>query len=132
MLIFDGHLDLAMNAVEWNRDLTRSLEEVRQREAGMSDKVDRGQGVITLPEMRRGKIGLCIATQIGRYVDESNPWPGWHSPEIAWAITKVFFLPILCETKVMMGMTKKVVQRALMVPNQAGHDPATPASPLNR
>ena len=88
MLIFDGHLDLSMNSVEWNRDLTRSLEEVRQREAGMSDKVDRGLGVITLPEMRRGKIGLCIATQIGRYVDESNPWPGWHSPEIAWAITQ--------------------------------------------
>jgi membrane dipeptidase len=88
MLIFDGHLDLSMNAVEWNRDLTRSLEEVRKREAGMSDKVDRGLGVITLPEMRRGTIGLCIATQIGRYVDESNPWPGWHSPEIAWAITQ--------------------------------------------
>lgn len=88
MLIFDGHLDLAMNAVEWNRDLTRPLEEVRRREAGMSDKVDRGKGVITLPEMRRGKIGLCIATQIGRYVDESNPWPGWHSPEIAWSITQ--------------------------------------------
>jgi membrane dipeptidase len=77
-----------MNAVEWNRDLTRSLKEVRRREAGMTDKVDRGQGVVTLPEMRRGTIGLCIATQIGRYVDESNPRPGWHSPEIAWAITQ--------------------------------------------
>ena len=31
MLIFDGHLDLAMNALEWNRDLTRALEEVRRR-----------------------------------------------------------------------------------------------------
>ena len=31
MLIFDGHLDLAMNAVEWNRDLSRSLEEVRRQ-----------------------------------------------------------------------------------------------------
>ena len=38
--------------------------------------------------MRRGKIGLCIATQIGRYVAEGNPLPGWRSPEIAWSITQ--------------------------------------------
>jgi hypothetical protein len=30
-LIFDAHLDLAMNAIEWNRDLTRSLTEIRER-----------------------------------------------------------------------------------------------------
>ena len=88
MLIFDGHLDLSMNAVEWNRDLTRPLDEVRQREAGLSDKIDRGQGVVTLPEMRRGEIGICIATLIGRYVSPDNPLPGWHSAEIAWAQTQ--------------------------------------------
>ena len=27
-LIFDAHLDLAMNALEWNRDLTRPLAEM--------------------------------------------------------------------------------------------------------
>ena len=32
--IFDGHLDLAMNALEWNRDLTQTVEAIRQREAG--------------------------------------------------------------------------------------------------
>lgn len=88
MLLFDAHLDLSMNALEWNRDLTRPLEEVRRREKGKKDKVDRGVGVCTLPEMRRGEIGLCIATQIGRYVEEGNPLPGWYSPEIAWAQTQ--------------------------------------------
>ena len=29
MLIVDAHLDLAMNALEWNRDLTRPIEEIR-------------------------------------------------------------------------------------------------------
>ena len=53
-----------------------------------SDKVDRGRGVCTLPEMRRGEIGICIATQIGRYVAPGNPLPGWHAPEIAWAQTQ--------------------------------------------
>jgi membrane dipeptidase len=88
MLLFDAHLDLSMNAVEWNRDLSRPLEEVRRREVGKTDKLDRARGVVTFGEMRRGGIGLCIATQIGRYVAEDNPLPGWNSPEIAWAITQ--------------------------------------------
>ena len=31
MLIFDAHLDLSMNALEWNRDLTRPIDEIRDR-----------------------------------------------------------------------------------------------------
>ena len=88
MLIFDAHLDLAMNALEWNRDLTRPLEEIRERETGMTDKKDRGHGTVSLPEMRRGRIGLCVATQIARFVTRDNPLPGWHSPEQAWAQTQ--------------------------------------------
>lgn len=88
MLLFDAHLDLSMNAVEWNRDLARPLDEVRRREIGLTDKVDRGLGVCTFDEMRRGQIGICVATQIGRYVSEDNPLPGWNSPEIAWSITQ--------------------------------------------
>jgi membrane dipeptidase len=88
MLLIDGHLDLSMNALEWNRDLTRPLAEVRRREQNKTDKKDRGRGVCTFPEMRRGEIGLCIATQIARYVAEDNPLPGWNAPEIAWAQTQ--------------------------------------------
>jgi membrane dipeptidase len=88
MFLVDGHLDLSMNALEWNRDLTRPLAEVRRRETGKTDKKDRGRGVCTFPEMRRGEIGLCIATQIARYVAEDNPLPGWYAPEIAWAMTQ--------------------------------------------
>jgi len=49
MFIFDAHLDLAMNALEWNRDLTRPLAEIRAREQGMTDRVDRGNGTVSLP-----------------------------------------------------------------------------------
>ena len=38
--------------------------------------------------MRRGGVGLCVATQIARYVAPGNPLPGWHSPEQAWAMTQ--------------------------------------------
>jgi membrane dipeptidase len=88
MFLVDGHLDLSMNALEWNRDLTRPMAEVRRRETGKTDKKDRGRGVCTFPEMRSGEIGLCIATQIARFVAEDNPLPGWHAPEIAWAMTQ--------------------------------------------
>jgi membrane dipeptidase len=88
MLIFDCHLDLSMNAIDWNRDLTRPLAEIRAREQGQTDKPDRGRGTVSFAEMRRAGIGICVATQIARYVKPGNPLPGWHSPEIAWAQTQ--------------------------------------------
>jgi membrane dipeptidase len=88
MLIVDAHLDLAMNALEWNRDYRRPLAEIRARERGKTDKPDRGRGVISFEEMRKGGIGLCVATQIARYVKPENTLPGWHSPEQAWAQTQ--------------------------------------------
>ena len=88
MLVFDAHLDLAMNALEWNRDLTQPLAAICRREQGMADKPDRGKATVSLAEMRRGGIGLCVATQIARYVKPGNPLPGWHSPEQAWAQTQ--------------------------------------------
>lgn len=88
MLIFDAHLDLAMNALDWNRDLTRPITEIRRREAGLDDRQGRGQNTVCLPEMRRGRVGLCVATQIARFIKPGNPLPGWHSPEQAWAQTQ--------------------------------------------
>jgi len=88
MLILDAHLDLAMNALEWNRDLTRPTDDIRRREQAMTDKPDRGRGTVSFPDMRRGSVGLCVATQIARYVAPENPLSGWHSPEQAWAMTQ--------------------------------------------
>jgi len=87
-LIFDAHLDLAMNAIEWNRDLTRPLHEIREREMHMKDKPDRGRGTVCLPELRKGKIGLVVATQISRVTASGSSLPGWHSPQQAWAMTQ--------------------------------------------
>ena len=86
--IFDAHLDLSMNALEWNRDLTKPLQAIRDREKNLTDKPDRGRGTVSLPEMRKGRVGLCVATQIARYVGLDNPLPGWHSQEQAWAQTQ--------------------------------------------
>ncbi|MFK7774319.1 MAG: dipeptidase [Saprospiraceae bacterium] len=88
MFIFDAHLDLSMNALEWNRDLTWEIEDIRKSEEGLSDKPDRGQNTVTLGEMRKGNIGICVATQIARYVKRSSNLPGWNSPHQAWAQTQ--------------------------------------------
>ncbi|MBL7699894.1 MAG: membrane dipeptidase [Chitinophagaceae bacterium] len=87
-LIFDAHLDLAMNAIEWNRDLTRPLAEIRQREMHMTDKPDRGKGTVCLPELRKGKIGIVVATQLARVRQQSGGFRGWNSPQQAWAMTQ--------------------------------------------
>lgn len=88
MFIIDAHLDLSMNALEWNRDLTQPVAAINAREAGLNDKPDRARAVVSLPELRRGNIGLVVATQIARYVAADNLLPGWHSPAQAWAQTQ--------------------------------------------
>ncbi|HEY8933778.1 MAG TPA: membrane dipeptidase [Cyclobacteriaceae bacterium] len=88
MFTIDAHLDLSMNAMEWNRDLTKSITEIREREKGMTDKPDRGIGTVSFSELRKGNIGVVVATQIARYVAPGNPLPGWHSPQQAWAHTQ--------------------------------------------
>ncbi len=88
MFVFDAHLDLAMNALEWNRDLTWTVEDIRKSEEGMTDKPDRGKNTVSLQAMRKGNVGLCVATQIARYVKKGSPLPGWNSPHQAWAQTQ--------------------------------------------
>jgi membrane dipeptidase len=88
MFTIDAHLDLSMNAMEWNRDLRLPVSSINARETGLTDKPDRAKAVVSLPELRKGKIGLVVATQIARYVAPGNNLPGWHSPEQAWAQTQ--------------------------------------------
>jgi membrane dipeptidase len=88
MFTIDAHLDLSMNAMEWNRDLRKPVFEIREREKNLHDKPDRAKGTVAFPELKKGDVGLVVATQIARYVAPENPLPGWHSPEQAWAQTQ--------------------------------------------
>jgi membrane dipeptidase len=123
MLILDAHLDLSMNALEWNRDLTRSISEIREREQGMNDKPDRGRGTVCFPEMRRGGIGICVATQIARYVKPGNPLPGWHSPEQAWAQTQgqlAWYRAMEARGEMVQIKTRSDLQRQVELWNEGG------------
>ena len=87
-MIIDGHLDISMNALEWNRDMRWEIDDLRKSEQGMTDKPDRGNSTVSLPELRKGNIGIVFATLIARYVKRSNKLPGWNSPHQAWAQTQ--------------------------------------------
>jgi membrane dipeptidase len=67
MLLFDAHLDLAWNAIDWNRDLRLPVADIRKREIEqqMNGK-GRGEGTVSFFELRRGQIGLFIATLLPR------------------------------------------------------------------
>ena len=64
--IFDAHLDLAWSAVFFNRDLSAPLSDVRAHERAMTDEPGRGRGTVTLPELRRAGVGVCVATLLAR------------------------------------------------------------------
>src|SRR5690606_26208115 len=74
--MFDAHLDLAWCALGWNRDLTLPLEELRRSEVNMTDHPARGHGTLTLPELRRAGIGICLSTVLSRSKPEAIPADG--------------------------------------------------------
>jgi membrane dipeptidase len=92
-LIFDCHLDISMNAMEFNRDQRWSQEDIRRCElispvfAPDADR-HRSRNTVCFPELRRGRFGIIVATQIARCSGRFHNLPGWRSPEQAWAHTQ--------------------------------------------
>jgi len=76
-LIFDAHLDLAWNALSWGRDLARELDQINAAESGMSDDDARGRATVSLPEMRRGGVAVCLATVQARVKPDARPPEGY-------------------------------------------------------
>ena len=82
MLIIDGHLDMAFNALFHRRDLARDVQTLREREDPIlppdpnhPDSLRerrgpqaRGLGVptVALPEMRAGHVGIMVSTIMSR------------------------------------------------------------------
>src|SRR5438552_4926683 len=85
MIIVDAHLDVAWNALHWNRDLTKSIEEIRRSEAGMND-FRRGQNTVSFPEMRRAEVAVSLMTVLARCSNLNDPLFDYRSREIASAM----------------------------------------------
>ena len=84
MLIIDAHLDLSWNALGWNRHLNQTVQDIRQSEAGMTGKA-RGKGTVSLPDMRRGQIGIALATVLARCNPKGQSSIDFRTQEIACA-----------------------------------------------
>src|SRR6476620_6032240 len=65
MIAIDLHLDLAMNALYMNRDLRKTVPEMRLDEASMTDK-GRHANTVSYPAMRQGQRAVSSATVIAR------------------------------------------------------------------
>ncbi|HLW61247.1 MAG TPA: membrane dipeptidase [bacterium] len=87
MLIVDSHLDLSMNALQWNRDLLASAYTIRAQENYTPGK-GRGVGTVAFPEMRRGRIALAFATLIARSTGRPVPHIDYPTPAQAYGIAK--------------------------------------------
>ena len=87
MLIIDAHLDLAWNALQWNRNIQHSVYTIRTGESNLSG-AGRGQGTVALPEMRQGRIALCFATLLARSTGRSIQNIDYSSPYQAYAVAQ--------------------------------------------
>jgi len=84
MLLIDSHLDLAMNALNWDRNLDMPAHAIREVEQGMIQK-GRARGTTAFPDMRRGEVGLSVATVISRTARPNSPAKGAACQEISYA-----------------------------------------------
>jgi membrane dipeptidase len=87
MLVVDAHLDLSWNALNWNRDLTLTVGEIRALEAGMKEK-NRATNTVAFPEMRKAEVAVCLATLLARSSGLGEPMLDYRNQEIACAMAQ--------------------------------------------
>jgi membrane dipeptidase len=87
MWIFDAHLDLALNGVDWNRDLRQSVDDIRAQETAlaMSEK-GRRNNTLSFPELRASKVAVCLTTLLARQEQPIDHSFGWTSPHTCYAM----------------------------------------------
>jgi len=89
--IIDAHLDLAWSAVFFNRDLTQSIADIRARERQMTDERSRTRNTVSLPELRRGGVRICVATLLARSGPEQKWQPGYKRSDLDYAAQSIAY-----------------------------------------
>src|SRR3954462_15201213 len=85
-LIFDSHLDLGWCAAHFGRDLTLPVADIRRTEEGMTDEKSRARNVLSLPELRKAGVGVCVATVLARSGPEhKTPSSGYGRTSLDYA-----------------------------------------------
>ena len=81
-LIVDAHLDLAWNAMSFNRDLTEPVKQIRERERAMEDHPARGKCTVAFGEMKQGAVGACVGTLLARAKRDVAPAAGFKRTDL--------------------------------------------------
>ncbi len=83
MLIFDAHLDMAWNAIEWNRNLELPVSKLREFESQFKD-INPGPCTVSWEELRRGGVGITISTLLPRLSRKDKALTHYQSREAAY------------------------------------------------
>ncbi len=87
MHIFDAHLDLALNGVDWNRDLRQSVSDIRAQETDLQmDEPGRRTNTLSLHELHKARVKTCLATLLARQEIPINHSFGWTTPHTCYAM----------------------------------------------
>ena len=81
-LIFDAHLDMAWNALEWNRDLMKPVSGIREFESHF--EMLKGPNTTSWHALRQGRVGLTISTLLPRLHRKDAELTHYQSREAAY------------------------------------------------
>ena len=85
MLIFDAHLDMAWNALEWNRDLMLPVGKIREFESHFTD-IRPGDSTVSWHALREGRVGISICTVLPRLHRKDKELSHFQSREAAYGV----------------------------------------------
>jgi membrane dipeptidase len=89
--MIDAHLDLALNALNYNRDLVLTVAELREVEKDFTDVKGRGRCTLTFPELKRCRVPVCVATVLARSgPDAASRW-GFKRGDIDYATQQIAY-----------------------------------------
>jgi membrane dipeptidase len=143
MFIVDAHQDIAYNALEWGRDLRRSVAETRALEARehpdyCREDAQGGICMVGLPELRRGGVAIVFGTLfayplvgVGKGV---NPryrlTQSYRDPDGAWPVAREqldYYRRLAQEAGVWLLLTQEDLERFIGAWSQSnGADPQRP------
>jgi membrane dipeptidase len=102
MLIFDVHLDMAWNALEWNRDLTKPVQETREFEKHFEGIIP-GESTVSWHDLKKGNVGLTVSTLLPRLHRKDAELSHFQSREAAYGICvgQLAYYRAMCERGVL-------------------------------
>ena len=127
MLIFDSHLDMAWNALEWNRDLMLPVHKLREFESQFQG-INPGPCTTTWPAMKQGGIGISICTLLPRLHRKDKVLTHYQSREAAYAACRgqLEYYYAMCKQGVLREIPDKATLNehvAAWEKDQSGHLP---------